>query len=70
MQIKRYHQMQANVETDDLVIGKLNKAPLEISLGNMRVLRDTVIMRWKDINRSYQGPLLGDTVLHRVCREG
>lgn len=62
--------METKVESDDPVMSKLNRAPLEISLGNMRVLRDTVILKWKDINRSYQGPLLGDTVLHRICREG
>lgn len=62
--------MEGKGEIEDPIMKKLNKAPLEISLGNMRVLRDTVILRWKDINRSYQGPLQGDTVLHRVCREG
>lgn len=62
--------MQDKVEIDDPIVAKLNKKPLEISLGNMRTLRDTVIMRWKDINRSYQGPLLGDTILHTICREG
>lgn len=62
--------MEANVETDDPVMAKLNITPLGISMGDMRLLRETVIMKWKDINRSYQGPLLGDTLLHRVCREG
>lgn len=62
--------MEAKVDTDDPVMVKLNKTPLQVSLGDMRLLRETVIMKWKDINRSYQGPLLGDTLLHRVCREG
>ncbi|CAM9167516.1 unnamed protein product [Scytosiphon promiscuus] len=70
LQIKRYHQMEAKVSQDDPILAKLNKVPLQISLGDMRLLRETVIMKWKDINRSYQGPLLGDTILHRVCREG
>lgn len=69
-QIKKYHQMEAKVTQDDPILAKLNKVPIQISLGDMRLLRETVIMKWKDINRSYQGPLLGDTVLHRVCREG
>lgn len=62
--------MEAKVDTVDQVMEKLNQTPLKISLGDMRLLRETVIMKWKDINRSYQGPLLGDTMLHRVCREG
>lgn len=70
LQIKKYHQMEAKVTQDDPILAKLNKVPIQISLGDMRLLRETVIMKWKDINRSYQGPLLGDTVLHRVCREG
>lgn len=69
-QIKKYHQMEAKITQDDPILAKLNKVPIQISLGDMRLLRETVIMKWKDINRSYQGPLLGDTVLHRVCREG
>ncbi|CBJ33235.1 ankyrin repeat protein [Ectocarpus siliculosus] len=70
LQIKKYHQMEAKVSQDDPILAKMNKIPLQISLGDMRLLRETVIMKWKDINRSYQGPLLGETVLHRVCREG
>eukprot|EP00903_Cladosiphon_okamuranus_P017459 g16081.t1 len=70
LQIKKYHQMEAKITQDDPILEKLNKVPIQISLGDMRLLRETVIMKWKDINRSYQGPLLGDTVLHRVCREG
>lgn len=62
--------MEAKATMDDPVLAKLNKTPLGVSLGDMRLLRETVIMKWKDINRSYQGPLLGDTLLHRVCREG
>lgn len=62
--------MEAKVDTGDQVMEKLNQTPLKISLGDMRLLRETVIMKWRDINRSYQGPLLGDTMLHRVCREG
>lgn len=63
--------MEAKGETDeDPIMARLNKPPRDIALGNMRVLRDTVILRWKDINRSYQGSLLGDTVLHTICREG
>lgn len=62
--------MEAKVSQDDPILAKLNKVPLQISLGDMRLLRETVIMKWKDINRSYQGPLLGDTILHCVCREG
>lgn len=69
-QIKKYHQMEAKITVEDPILAKLNKVPTQISLGDMRLLRETVIMKWKDINRSYQGPLLGDTVLHRVCREG
>eukprot|EP00752_Nemacystus_decipiens_P013475 g11934.t1 len=70
LQIKKYHQMEAKITQEDPILAKLNKVPIKISLGDMRLLRETVIMKWKDINRSYQGPLLGDTVLHRVCREG
>ena len=62
--------MEAKVDTADQVMEKLNRTALRISMGDMRLLRETVIMKWKDINRSYQGPLLGDTLLHRVCREG
>lgn len=69
-QVKRYHHMERNMDTDDPRITKLNKTAQAISLGDMRLLRDRVIMKWKDINRSYQGPLLGDTLLHLVCREG
>ena len=70
LQVKRHHRMETNMNSDDLVIAKLNKTPLAISLGDMRLLRETVMMKWKDINRSYEGPFLGDTLLHLVCREG
>lgn len=69
-QLKKYHQAEDNSTTDDPVMAKMNARPLQISLGDMRLLRETVIMKWRDINRSYQGPLLGDTLLHCVCREG
>lgn len=62
--------METKVESIDPVMEKLNTTPLGVSMGDIRLLRETVIMKWKDINRSYQGPLLGDTLLHRVCREG
>ncbi|CAM9698882.1 unnamed protein product [Discosporangium mesarthrocarpum] len=70
-QVKRYYKTEGKAEDmDDQITAKLNKIPIGISLGDMKLLRQTVIMKWKDINRSYQGPLLGDTLLHRVCREG
>lgn len=69
-QVKEYHQMEGNIDMDDPRVTKLNRTAQAISLGNMRLLRDRVILKWKDINRSYEGPLLGDTLLHMVCREG
>lgn len=62
--------MEVEVTGDDPIMAKLNKAPQEIALGDMRAMRNLVILRWKDINRTYGGSLLGDTVLHTICREG
>ncbi len=49
---------------------KFAKLAEAILMGNMRELRNQVIINYKTINRHYKEPYLQNTLLHFVCQEG
>ncbi|CAM9750068.1 unnamed protein product [Chrysoparadoxa australica] len=71
-QVAKYWKMEDKDDPtkNDPILAKLQKGPKLVSLGDFRQFKVMIIQKWKEINKSYQGALMGDTLLHIVCREG
>jgi hypothetical protein len=56
MQVKQYYHEneKAAPPITDAVIERANATAMLVAQGDMRKLRELVIQKWKDINRSYQ----------------
>lgn len=62
-ELGKYHKRQARES-------KMVKAARAIQGGDMRVLREQIVINFKNINRKFLETHGGDTLLHMVCREG
>jgi hypothetical protein len=67
VQVKQYYHEndKAAPPITDAVIERANATAMLVAQGDMRKLRELVIQKWKDINRSYQ--VLQHTSLHIYC---
>lgn len=52
------------------VLVEFAKIAEAVVCGNMRELRNQVIINFKTINRQYKEPYHDNTILHFVCQEG